>query len=148
MSVSLLVVFGFLLYVWFSRRFFCFSKNPRENNKTQKTNPYPRVGLKPLTTVFVGFPQVCLVFFGLLWYVWFSRRFFWFSKNPRENQTKTKNNKPMGSFQISEISEISYKKHYAFEFWCLECSSLGPTAKISIHLSNSVWLVCVGFCIF
>ena len=46
----------------------------------------------------------------------------------------------------SEISEISEKKHYIFEIWCLECSSLGPSARISMHLSNSVWLVCVTFC--
>ena len=42
-----LVFFGFLLYVWFSLRFFWFSKNLRENQQTNKTNPYPRVGLKP-----------------------------------------------------------------------------------------------------
>ena len=140
--------FGFLLYVWFSRRLFWFCKNLRENqhnknnkpiskggsetfknfvfwfflmfsffivslvffcmfgflegfvgfvktfgktNTTKKTNPYPRVSLKPLNTLFFFvFPNVCLVFFGFLLYVWFSRRICWFCKNLRENQNNNK----------------------------------------------------------
>ena len=56
-----------------------------------------------------------------------------FSKNHRENQQKHGFPSDLRNFKNLR------KKHYAFEFWCLECSSLGPTAKISIHLSNSVW---------
>ena len=46
---------------------FGFVKNFRGNqqNKKQKTNPYPRVRLKPLKTLFFV-PNVCLVFFGFL----------------------------------------------------------------------------------
>ena len=32
----------------------------------------------------------------------------------------------LGPLQISEISEIAEQKHYILEIWCLECSSLGP----------------------
>ena len=39
------------------------------------------------------FPKVCLVFFSVLWYVWFSRRFCWLSKNLRENRQNKKQNK-------------------------------------------------------
>ena len=138
-----LIVFGFLWYFWFSRRFCWFCKNLRENQKNKKNKKtYPRVGLKPFKKMFVGFSRrffcLFLVFFGICG---FPEGFFGFLKTFGKTK-KTKNKKNMGSFQISEISE----KYYAFEIWCLECSSLGPTAKISIHLSNSVWLVCVVFC--
>ena len=89
-----LVFFGFLWYVWFSRRFCWFSKNLRENQQNKKRNPYPRVGLKPLNTVCLIFPKVFWVFFGFLLYFWFSRRFFGFSKNLRENQ-QNKKTKPI-----------------------------------------------------
>ena len=59
------VVVCFLWYFGFSRRFFWFCKNLRENPK--KT--YPRVGLKPLETLFVClflmFVLFSLVFFGI-----------------------------------------------------------------------------------
>ena len=62
----ILVFFGFLLYFWFSQRFCWFSKILREN---KKTNPYPRVSLKPLKTLFFWlFLMFCLfslVFFGI-----------------------------------------------------------------------------------
>ena len=51
----------------------------RENQKIKKKSnkQYPRVGLEPLNTLlcFV-FPKVCLVFFCVLWYLWFSRMVF------------------------------------------------------------------------
>ena len=45
------------------------SKNIRENQKKKQTNPYPRVGLKPLKCLCcVVFPKVFFfVFFGYLW---------------------------------------------------------------------------------
>ena len=50
--------FGFILYCWFSIIFYLFSKNLRENQQQHKQpNPYPRVGLKPLKTMFLGFPE-------------------------------------------------------------------------------------------
>ena len=42
---------------------FLFLKTLGETKKSKKTNPYPKVGLKPLNILFV----------------WFSRRLFWFS---------------------------------------------------------------------
>ena len=79
------------MYFWFSRRFFWFCKNLRENQKNKKTNPYPRVGLKPLKTLFLlVFPNVSLVVFGFLLYFWFSRGICWFCKNLRENQQQHK----------------------------------------------------------
>ena len=140
-----MVFFGFLWYFWFSRRIFWFCKNLRENQKNKKQNISKGESETFKNFVFVGFPEGC---FGVLWFslvfLGFLEGFFLFLFKPSGKPKKTKN-KPMGSFQISEISEIS-EKYHAFEIWCLECSSLGPTAKISIHLSNSVWLVCVGFC--
>ena len=109
-----LVLFGFLLYCWFSLMFFWLSKNLRENNK-KKT--YPRVGLKPSTTLFFFvFPNDVLVFVGFLWYFWFSRRCFWFSKNLRENHQKQKN-KP-----ISKGGSETFKNFVCLFsrrcFWC------------------------------
>ena len=67
--------FCVILHFWFSRRFFFVFKKPSGKPK-QQTNPYPRVGLKPLKLCFFVFPKVFVVFFGFLWYFWFSRRFF------------------------------------------------------------------------
>ena len=79
------------LCFWFSRRFFWLSfvffgifgflenvfgvltkpsGKPKQQKKQQQKKTYPRVGLKPLRT----------------WCVWFSQRFFLFSKNLREKQ--------------------------------------------------------------
>ena len=84
---------GFLCFLWylrFSRRFVWFDK--KTFGKTAKTNPYPRVGMKPLTTLFFWFSRRCLfVFFGFLWYLRFSRRFVCFGENLRENRK----NKPI-----------------------------------------------------
>ena len=45
---------------------FCKTKKTFEKtNKHKKTNPYPRVGLKPLKTLFFGFPEG---FFCFLWF--------------------------------------------------------------------------------
>ena len=129
--------------ILFSRRFFWCSKNLQENqtnNKNKQT--YPRVGLQPLKNVliwcsrrFFGFSLVFFCIFG------FPEGFCCFLKTfGKTNKNKTK---PWVPFRSPKSHK---KKHKVFEFWCVECSSLGPTAKISIHLSNSVWLVCVGFC--
>ena len=85
----------FLLF-WCSQTFVCLFCKTFGKTKKQKKNKktYPRVGLKPLNTLFFGFPEGVLVFFGFLWYLWFSWRFFWFSKNLRENNTNT-TNKPI-----------------------------------------------------
>ena len=76
--------------VWCSFVFFCifgfikgfvcvFFKNVRENLKTKSINPYPRVGLKPLKTLFLLFSRrFCLVFFGFLLYLLFSQMFVHF----------------------------------------------------------------------
>ena len=64
-------------FFWFSLVFFCivgfpdgFYKTKKTFGKTKKkqkkTNPYPRVGLKPLTTLFFGFPEGFFVFFLVL----------------------------------------------------------------------------------
>ena len=75
-SLILFCFFGFSYgFCWFLK---AFGKTTTTTTTTHKTNPYPRVGLKPLNT-FVGFPEGFLVFFGFLLYFWFSRRFFWFS---------------------------------------------------------------------
>ena len=67
-------------------------KTNKSFGKTKKTKQtYPRVGLKPLTTLCFGFVLMCLlVFFGFLWYFWLSRRICWFCKNHRENQQNKK----------------------------------------------------------
>jgi len=65
--------------VWFSgfpEGFFGFLKTFGKTENQTRPNPYPRVGLKPLKTLFLVFPKVCLVVFGFLWYFWFSRSFF------------------------------------------------------------------------
>ena len=135
------VILVFFCICGFPEGFFGCLKTFGKTKQPKKTNPYPRVGLKPLSTLCFGFSlRFLLVFFGFLWHLWFSRRFLLFSQNLRENQTNKKQT------WVPFRSQKSQKKHHAFEFWCLECSSLGPTAKISIHLSNSVWLVCVGVC--
>ena len=102
------VFFGVLLYVWFSLRFFWFSKNIRENQKT--TNPYPRVGLKPLNKCRFGFPE------GLFGFLWLSRRFFWFSKNLRENQKTKKKTISKGG------SETFKNLVFWFSLSCFWCS--------------------------
>ena len=51
-----------LIFVVFPK-VFLFLKTLGETKKSKKTNPYPKVGLKPLNILFV----------------WFSRRLFWFS---------------------------------------------------------------------
>ena len=99
------------LFFWFSRRFFLFSlvsfcifgflegfvgfvKTFGKTNKTKTNKPISKGGSETFKNfILFVFPNVFLVFFGFLWYLWFSRKFVWFS-----------------------------------------------------HLSNSVWLVCVGFC--
>ena len=68
------------------------SGKPKKQKK--KLNPYPRVGMKLLKTLFCWFSLmfcfVCFVFFGFLLYLWFSLRIFWFCKNLREIQKKQK----------------------------------------------------------
>ena len=56
---------GLVLFVffWFSLRFLENQKTFGKTKKPKRQNPYPRVGLKPLTTLFF----------------WFSRSFFWCS---------------------------------------------------------------------
>ena len=80
-----LVVFGI---VGFPGSLFGFLKTFGKTNKTTtRKNTYPRVGLKPLNTLFVlVVPKVVWVFFGVLWYFWFSRICVWFSKNLMEHQ--------------------------------------------------------------
>ena len=90
-SLYLFVFFGFLWYCWFSRRFFWFCKNLRENKQTKKTNPYPRVGLKPVKTVcFVVFPKVVCGFLVFSFVFLIFSKVFWFSKNLRGNQQQQK----------------------------------------------------------
>ena len=81
------VFFGVILYCWFSLMFFLFSKNLRENQKNEKQNPYPRVGLKPLKTLlcFLMFVWCSLVFFYMFG---FPECFFMFFVYIRENQKK------------------------------------------------------------
>ena len=80
-----------------------------KTSKTNKTNPYPRVGLKPFKNcVFLVVPNVLLVFFGCLLYLWFSRRMFWFCTNLRENN---KTNKP-----ISKGGSETFKNCVVFVF--------------------------------
>ena len=89
-----LVFFGCLLYCWFSRKVFVgFVKTFGKTKQTKKTNQYPRVGLKPLKTLFFLF-SLCFffVFFvGFRLYVWFYRRFFGFVKTfGKTNKNKNK----------------------------------------------------------
>ena len=92
----LFVFFGFLWYVWFSRRLFVCSKNIRENRnkqkqqKTHKTKKQTIQGwvwnLEQLCCfLFCVFPNDVVVFFGCLWYFRFSQMFVLFCKSPREN---------------------------------------------------------------
>ena len=80
---------GFRWFLWYSvfSKVFLVCKNLGENRKTKtkKTNPYPRVGLKPLNTLFLVFPKVfwfSLVFFSILGF----SKVFWFCKNFGENK--------------------------------------------------------------
>ena len=89
-----LVLFVFSFVFWFSRMFVWFTKHLRKNKKKQKrkTNPYPRLGLKPLKTLLFlrFFPDVVLCF---IWFYFVCLVFptvFWFSKNLRENQKPNK----------------------------------------------------------
>ena len=83
----LLVFFGCLLYFWFSRMFCWFCKNLRENQQKQtKTNISKGESETFKNFGCLVFPNIFWVFFGFLWYCWFSRRFFGFCKNLRENQ--------------------------------------------------------------
>ena len=99
------------MFFGFPEGFYKTNKTFGNTNKNkQTTNPYPRVGLKPLRTLFFGFPEA---FFGFLWllYFWFSRRVFWFSKNLRENK-KT-------------ISKGGYETFKNFVFACFPEGFLG-----------------------
>ena len=112
-----LVFFGVLWYVWFSRKCFLFSKNLREN-QTKKQKTYPRVGLKPLKTVFFCFPE------GFLW---FSLVFFGF---------------PEGSFGLLKTFGKTKKKTYPRV-------SLKPLKTLVVWFSRCFfWFSLVSFGIF
>ena len=89
---------GFFGFLWFSLillvSIFCFIKTlGKTPKKRKKTNPYPRVGMKPLRYLFAGFPE------GLFGFLWFSYVFlvlskvFWFCKN--FGKQKIKKTKPI-----------------------------------------------------
>ena len=111
---------GFVfLFFWFSQFFFTkpinLSRKPKIQKKTNKTlglikkTKFLRFQTHPWIWVwfFVFFcvSYVFLVFFGFLWYFWFSRRVFWFYKNLRENkkQQKTKPISKGGSETLKKL---------------------------------------------
>ena len=64
--------------VWFSgfpEGFLGFLKTFGKTKKTNKTKPISKGGTFK-HFVFLVFPKLFLVFFGFLWYFWFSRSFF------------------------------------------------------------------------
>ena len=82
-----MVFFCFLWYLRFPGKFFLFKKTFGKTAKTNKTKPISKGGSETFKTLFLlVFPKVLLVFFGFLWYCWFSRSFLLFSKNLRENK--------------------------------------------------------------
>ena len=99
--LNTLFVWLFLMFCWFSLVFFCicgylegfvgfvktFGKTTK-NKETKNISKGESETFKNLVLFVV--PNVCLVFFGFLLYVWFSRGIFWFCKNLRENQTNKK----------------------------------------------------------
>ena len=62
----------------------------KTNKKQTNKKTYPRVGLKPLKTL----------------YVWFSRMFVWFSKNLRENQQKTNKQNPYPRVGLKPLKNV------------------------------------------
>ena len=136
----LLIFFGFLLYFWFSRRFFWFFKNLRENPKTKNNKPISKGGsetFKHLFSFFV-FPKVFLIFFGFLWYFWFSRTFFGFSKNLRENQKTTKQTYPSVGLKPLTFLFFWFSRRY---FWF----SLVFFSIFGFPEAFSRWSRCLGF---
>ena len=96
-SLCLFVVFvGFLLFVCFPEGFWGCLKTFGKTTKTKKTNPYARVGLKPLKTcVLFVFPKVLLVFVGFMLFCCFPEGFFGFLKTfGKTNEPKKLNPYP------------------------------------------------------
>ena len=92
----LLVVFGCLLYLLFSRWFCWFSKNLRENQTSKNTKPISKGGSETFKHfVLCCFPEGVFVFFGCLLYLLFSRMFVCFLKTfGKTKQTKKTNPYP------------------------------------------------------
>ena len=127
------VVFGFLLYCWFSIRFFLFSKNFRDNQTIKTTKSISKGGSETFKKlVLLVLPKVVLIFFGFLWYFWFSQRSYWFSKNLRENQQITKQTYPrVGLKPLNTLLLFVFPK----VFFCM----------FGFPEAFSKWSRCLGF---
>ena len=106
----LFVVFGFLLYFWFSQMFVWFSKNLRENQQTTNKNKPISKGRSETFKNFVCFvfPKVCLVFFGVLLYCLFSLRCCWCSKKTFGKTNKTNKTNPYPRVGLKPLNNFVF----------------------------------------
>ena len=121
------------MFVWFSLVVFGmfgflegFVGYIKTFGKTQNT--YPRVRLKPLTTLLFLFFLMFLfvvVFFGFHLYLWFSRMICWLCKNLRENpnnkqtQKKTKTKKTYPRVRLKPLKTLFFWLFLMFVWFSL-----------------------------
>ena len=114
-------------FVWFSFVSFCICGFPecfdfltlREMPKKQtRPNPYPRVGLKPLTCVWSVFPKLSFVFFNLVYGICgFPEGFFCFLKKPSGKPANQTRPNPYPRVGLKPLNTLVVR-FYRMCFWC------------------------------
>ena len=138
------------MYFWFSRRICWFCKNLRENQKNKKNKPISKGGSETFKNfVFLVVPNVLLVFFGFLLYCWFYRVIFCFFLKTFGKTKKQKKPNPYPRVGLKLLQTLFFWFVLMFLFcflWFSLVFLVFPKVFWFSHISNSVWLVCVGVC--